>query len=83
VLARKLKREQMGPFEMPVFPYTQPGVGGCVTHGQGYAPGTGGDIVYLNAGPELDPALARVGAAEDRLRCPRPRSRTAWSSSRT
>jgi len=63
VLDRKLKRESKGPLEMAVFPYKEPGVGGCVTHGQGHAPGPGGNIVYLNAGPAIDPALARVNAA--------------------
>jgi len=39
VLGRELKSDTMGSLKLSIFPYTQPGVGGCVIAGNGYAPG--------------------------------------------
>lgn len=63
VLDRKLTRETMGAYEMAIFPFARPGVGGCVTKLAGFEPGASGNLVYLDAGAKLDPVLARVGAA--------------------
>jgi len=63
VLGVELKHETMGPQQMAVFPYQSPGVGGCVTAGDGNGPADHGNIVYLNAGASLDAALGRVPSA--------------------
>jgi hypothetical protein len=71
VLERRLKRETMGPQQLAVFPFNQPGVGGCIIQDAGHAPAAAGSIIYLNAGPRLDSALARVSAAGGSVVLPR------------
>lgn len=67
VLGRSLRPETMGGSTLAVFPYQQPGVGGCVITGEGYAPSANGAVVYLDAAPKLDVALARVTDAGGRV----------------
>lgn len=65
VLGFSLKREDMGPMQMAVFPYEEgASVGGalCFMPG-GQQPGGSGSIVYLYAGDDLSSALARVEPA--------------------
>lgn len=67
-----MRREPMGPSEGAVFPYDQPGIGGCLMAGPSAPPpGSGGTLVYLNADPSLDAVLARVGAAGGQVVLPR------------
>jgi uncharacterized protein len=67
-----LRREQMGPNAMAVFPYEKYGVGGCLVAGEdGVHPSTDGAVVYLNAEPSLNNVLARVEAAGGRVSLPR------------
>ncbi len=67
-----LRREQMGPNAMAVFPYEKYGVGGCLMAGEdGLQPSTDGAVVYLNAEPSLNNVLARVEAAGGRVSLPR------------
>src|SRR4051812_35549328 len=42
-------QEGMGS-EFAMFPAAEGGVGGALVKGEGYVPGTGGTLVYLNAG---------------------------------
>lgn len=66
VLNSKMRREPMGPSEGAVFAYDGEGdgVGGCLIAGPtAPAPGAGGTLVYLDASPSLDAALARVTKA--------------------
>ena len=66
VLGNKMRREPMGPSEGAIFPYDKAsdGVGGALMAGPtAAAPGAGGTLVYLDASPSLDAALARVVAA--------------------
>ena len=60
VLGQPLKTETMGTSTMSLFPYQQPGVGGCIITGDGHSPSASGTVIYLNAGPKIDDALARV-----------------------
>ena len=60
LLGRSLRREQMGPQTLAVFPYEDGGVGGALLQ-SATAPTTDGAIVYLSAGPSLDVVLARAG----------------------
>ena len=64
VLNCKLRREPMGPSEGAVFPYEGEGVGGCLIAGPtAPASSTGGTLIYLDASPSLDAALARAAKA--------------------
>lgn len=76
VLTCKMHREPMGPSEGAVFPYERAGesagVGGALVAGpSAQVPGTGGTLVYLDASPSLDAALARVTAAGGGIALPR------------
>jgi uncharacterized protein len=60
----QLKHEKMGPTEMAVFPDDQENAtSGCVMQSPGLKPSPDGAVVYLNADPSLDAALARATAA--------------------
>jgi uncharacterized protein len=65
VLGQTLRRETMGPSQGAVFPYDRAadGVGGALMMGPS-APkvSSGGTLVYLDASPSLDAALARAVA---------------------
>ena len=65
VLARSMRREQMGPSELAVFPYeAEEGSGGCLwKSGPDHKPGAQGAIVYLDCSPSIDAALSRVADA--------------------
>ena len=64
----KMRREAMGPSEGAVFPYEGGGVGGCVMAGPSApVPSAGGTLIYLDASPSLDAALARATAAGGRI----------------
>ncbi|MEO8386891.1 MAG: VOC family protein [Polaromonas sp.] len=72
VLACTLRREPMGPSEGAVFPYEgdgdNAGVGGALMAGPtAPAPAAGGTLVYLDASPSLDAALARVVQAGGKI----------------
>ena len=74
VLACSMRREPMGPSEGAVFPYDEQaeGVGGALLCGPtAPAPGAGGTLVYLDASPSLDEALARVLSAGGQIALPR------------
>ena len=64
----KMRREPMGPSEGAVFAYDGEGVGGCLIAGPtAPPPAAGGTLVYLDASPSLDAALARVTQAGGRI----------------
>jgi len=67
VLGVEMKREQMGPQRMAVFPYEMPGVGGCIAAGDGNRPADHGNLLYLGAGASLKAALGRVERAGGRI----------------
>jgi hypothetical protein len=73
LLATTLRREAMGPTNtLAVFPYTQPGVGGCLKHDAAVvSPSADGTLIYLDASPALDVTLARVAALGGRITTPR------------
>ena len=71
VLGRKLKPETMGPQELAIFAYEQPGVGGCLIAGNGHAPAATGTVVYLGVDPGLDEALERVKRAGGKVALPK------------
>jgi len=71
LLATPLRREHMGEHTLAVFPYDDSAVGGCLMAGSGIEPSSQGALVYLNAKPSLDAALARVEAAGGRITTPK------------
>lgn len=73
VLDCKMRRETMGPSEGAVFPYErEAGVGGAILAGPtAPAPASGGTLIYLDASPSLDAALARALKAGGKVALPR------------
>ena len=74
VLGHRMRRETMGPSQGAVFAYDRAaaGVGGALMTGPSApALATGGTLVYLDASPALDAALARVVAAGGQVVLPR------------
>jgi len=73
VLECKMRREAMGPSEGAVFPYEgEEGVGGALMAGPtAPALASGGTLVYLDASPSLDAALARAVKAGGKIALPR------------
>ncbi|WP_411880707.1 VOC family protein [Polaromonas sp. YR568] len=73
VLGCKMRREAMGPSEGAVFPYeAEEGVGGAILAGPtAPAPASGGTLIYLDASPSLDAALARALKAGGKVALPR------------
>lgn len=72
LLGAPLRREAMGANTLAVFPYSGSGVGGCLMAGADVVePSSSGTLVFLDAGPSLDAALARVDAAGGRVATPK------------
>ena len=74
VLDRPMRREDMGPSQGAVFAYDMrgDGVGGALMMGPtAPALASGGTLIYLDAAPSLDAALARVVAAGGQIALPR------------
>ena len=72
LLGAPLRRETIGESRLAVFGYDEAGVGGCLIAGNGTpAPADNGTLVYLNATPSLDAALARVPHAGGRVATPK------------
>ena len=73
VLECKMRREPMGPSEGAVFPYeAEEGVGGALLAGPtAPAPASAGTLIYLDASPSLDAALARALKAGGKVALPR------------
>lgn len=58
-------RMGMLPFEM------NGGVGGCISQMEGFRPGIGGTLVYLNVEGDLDAVIERIPAAGGKIVRPR------------
>lgn len=74
VLSRKMRLENMGPSEGAVFAYDNAadGIGGALMCGPtAPKPAAMGTVVYLDASPSLDAALARVVEAGGQVALPR------------
>jgi uncharacterized protein len=72
VLGTTLRREQMGDEQLAVFPYEQPGAGGCLQRAsRPVSPSREGTRVYLDASPSLDAVLERVVTAGGRVATPK------------
>jgi len=62
VLGCPLEAKEFGPNEVAIFPYQDPGAGGCLMRGPGMVPAGTGSVVYLHT-KQIDPASAQVEAA--------------------
>jgi predicted enzyme related to lactoylglutathione lyase len=71
VLGSKLKSEAMGPKQLSVFPYDEPGVGGCLIAGDCHTPAATGTVVYLAVRPALEEVLDRVKRAGGKIALPK------------
>ena len=72
VLQCQMRREAMGPSQGAVFPYEQgQGIGGALLQGPtAPVPSASGTLVYLDASPSLDAALARAVEAGGAIALP-------------
>ncbi len=71
VLGRTMTRRSMGSESLALFPTQEPATGGCLSTSAECVPSQSGTVVYLDASPSLDVALARVPAAGGRITTPR------------
>uniref|UniRef100_E1T783 Glyoxalase/bleomycin resistance protein/dioxygenase n=1 Tax=Burkholderia sp. (strain CCGE1003) TaxID=640512 RepID=E1T783_BURSG len=59
----KLNRQEIGGQPIAVFGYEEPATGGAIVHNPSIKPNGDGVIVYLNAQPTVEAALARIEEA--------------------
>ncbi len=72
ILQTKLNRALFGPTELAVFPYNEPAISGAITPPEDNpCVSRDGVVIYLNADPSLDAALARVPGAGGTILQPR------------
>lgn len=71
-LKTSLQPAQMEGCQMAMFPFDEKqGIGGAITKMDGWTPGAGGTLVYLNVEGELDGVLSRVPSAGGAVLKPR------------
>ncbi|MEP6873233.1 MAG: VOC family protein [Burkholderiales bacterium] len=72
LLATEIRRETIAGSALGVIKYHDDAVGGCLIQGDNVpAPSFDGALIYLNAGPSLDIALARAEALGGRITTPK------------
>lgn len=72
LLATEIRRETIAGSSLGVIKYHADAVGGCLIQGDNLpAPSLDGALIYLNAGPSLDAALARAEALGARVITPK------------
>lgn len=72
ILATPLNADSSFPdIRMAIFPYQQPGVGGCIFEHPEARPHADGVRIYLNGGDNLGPILDRVVAAGGQIVMPK------------
>ncbi len=62
VLGLQLEAKEFGPNRVAIFPYKEPGAGGCLMQGPGMVPSGTGSVVYLSTA-NIDRALEQVPVA--------------------
>lgn len=67
----ELVRQSMCDGELAMLPYEGEGVGGCLFRHAELRPAANGTLVYLNAGEDLAPMLARVEPAGGQVALPK------------
>jgi hypothetical protein len=72
ILQSPMQEATCGPCQMVIFPYdNMKGVGGALTKMEGFAPGGGGTLVYLNVEGDLDGVISRIPPAGGTILRPR------------
>jgi predicted enzyme related to lactoylglutathione lyase len=72
VLDKKLTRQDMQGFKMAMFPYPEGGTGGALCQHPQYQPApSGGVVIYLDGGDDLDKPLGRVVGAGGQVAMPK------------
>lgn len=71
VLGRTVETMDMGPITMGFLSADQNAVGGAIVHDGNAAPSQQGTLVYLNAGDDLSPMLARAVSAGGSVAVPK------------
>ena len=71
VLGCKLNQENMLGAQLAMFPAKPGEATGAIMAREGLVPGPGGTTIYLKAGNDLAPALARVAAAGGKVVFPK------------
>jgi uncharacterized protein len=72
VLNIKMETNQMPGYQLAFFPVNdEGGVSGAICYGEGYIPSGNGSLIYLNANPDLDAAIEKVGELGGRLIVPK------------
>jgi uncharacterized protein len=69
LLDARLRREEMGPMTMAVFPHAAEEPGGAVVKANGYVPTDSGTVVYLSV-DDIRPVLAKVEKVGGRVLLP-------------
>ncbi len=62
----EMEKMEIGDYSMAIFP-AENGIGGALVAGQGCIPSEVGALIYLNAGDDLAPVLARVAGGGGRV----------------
>lgn len=70
ILETTLNEQPFGEGRVAVFPYAQPGVGGCLDDSSDSRPGEG-TVIYLDVDGRLDRTLERVADAGGRIAAPK------------
>ena len=72
ILEKTLREEPFGKARVALFPYEQPGVGGCLDEGSPSKPSSTGTVVFIAvADGQLDATLARVATAGGSIAVPK------------
>jgi predicted enzyme related to lactoylglutathione lyase len=68
VFEKKLRIEEFGGGQLGVFVNADGESFGGVMHGEGFTPGRDGTVIYLDAGPTIDTAIARIKEAGGQIK---------------
>lgn len=71
ILDAPIQKIDRGDSFYAYLPNGEDGVGGALAQGENFVPSTNGTTVYLNAGDDLNPILARVEDAGGKITTPR------------
>lgn len=71
LFAAELAVIDQGQRKLVILPYDGGGVGASINQTTNFPPGTQGPLVYLNAGDDLSPMLARVESAGGQVVTPK------------
>jgi len=72
ILGAEMQVMEMPGMKSAFFPADlQKGVGGCITHAEGYVPSDKGTLVYLNGGEDLSVPLSKVEPAGGKITLPK------------